>query len=693
MNDDELPLNEPVVTGWVQTQLSGDIALAASHKRDARRVLGQMLIDTGVNDRLAAGQPGGYFKTVKTLDDGTRVTAWHNNGQNVLRIESHPPVPEVREEELVLPEAPRWEGEPRQHRPAPLEAAGEVPEVESPPIKHIELEEEELTKKYEDDYLWVGVRIKDGCTRPFFALDVNMVEPDGTGMRGVIGTAFSTTNGWTKPNVDYAVSGDDEQGWRLDRNADFSNAFSIGEALQAMYDEYAVSNGDLPPFSPNMIYGDHQVSSTLLLDGGFDNYVTINWSFNGLMFQYWDDGPDGDFAQAYGPYDPLATPEENAGSARSYDGMQDTAFDHAPAQRFAWDAVYWLDPYDDEVGYKYPVQMVDDRPLITAFRTKLYEEGMLDPKKRGQQILEGVYQLVIRADDNPPHRTSTRGGEAIPESERIDSNPNWFRSGSGDYAQYMKPVDNWPALEVEVEVRMGREATSGVPMRKFNFEVSCESYDNREAVTWPFGEYTYDQCLNDGGPNMGGPSYAAVVNISLRPEMNAELGALPVDRVFGTGSYTPFQDVRRKPARFFVFGGEFPQPDDATFVAGAAQGLFQAMEAVTSNSYGGATEMSQSSVSELFGIFTGCNKDHVYMFDPVTHDITDLGAPHSVAADYNAYSPPLVTAFHWFYEFATPYANECINIYGVLVTSAGQFYEMEPNLVGAPGYSNPDCCA
>lgn len=115
--------DEPVFTGWLQTQLSGDIARARDLQHEGRRFLGKLLTLHGVPTRQAAGEPTGFFRATRLLPDGSRLTAWHNNGHNVLRIDGGPrssSAPTRTSEALELPREEVSSPAPRAHHlPAP----------------------------------------------------------------------------------------------------------------------------------------------------------------------------------------------------------------------------------------------------------------------------------------------------------------------------------------------------------------------------------------------------------------------------------------------------------------------------------------------------------------------------------------------------------------------------------------------
>lgn len=86
MDKDDLVFNEAVATGAVRLHLEGDRGVALSHLRAARHVLGQMRSTYGVNARIAAGEPGGYYRWYVQMPDGTRIDTVSNDGQDTVRI-------------------------------------------------------------------------------------------------------------------------------------------------------------------------------------------------------------------------------------------------------------------------------------------------------------------------------------------------------------------------------------------------------------------------------------------------------------------------------------------------------------------------------------------------------------------------------------------------------------------------------
>lgn len=85
MSDDNTT-NEPTATGWLRTELRGDIEIAKAYIHAARKNLGALRIIHGVNERIAAGEPGGFFRKLIQNPDGSIIEALTNNGNDTIRI-------------------------------------------------------------------------------------------------------------------------------------------------------------------------------------------------------------------------------------------------------------------------------------------------------------------------------------------------------------------------------------------------------------------------------------------------------------------------------------------------------------------------------------------------------------------------------------------------------------------------------
>lgn len=122
MSNDPMVMNEPVATGWLRTELYGDPNVAALYTQEARALLGTMRSIYGVNERIAAGEGGGFYQRSQVLADGTTVETITNDGLDTIRI----------------------------YPVAPAPVAAPVPEPKKPKtVTHL-------------PYLWLGVRIVSG---------------------------------------------------------------------------------------------------------------------------------------------------------------------------------------------------------------------------------------------------------------------------------------------------------------------------------------------------------------------------------------------------------------------------------------------------------------------------------------------------------------------------------------------------
>lgn len=657
-----LVINEGIATGWAKIEIFGDKDYGALKIADGRKVLGALKSIHGVGqdqvDNAERTGGGGFFHMKHKLRDGSLIHAMTNDGHDTIRI----------------------------YTPG------------------FGTTEEPKKSKREDDfdpgeYMWVGIRVKDGCTRPWYALDVWMIEPNGNTYRGIVGCGFAAMSAYTHKDVDGTATGSDDEGWTITRDSNSFQASSRDDLVNTFYTLW-YDDGN---FSYTIQQGDHQGNS--YIDVGSGDFFLTNWSVNGLMFNYWDEVGDAQtpFAMRYGPYDPLMSEAENQGQFRTFDGLRTNVGGTPTPNRYGWDAVFWLDPHDSKVISQYPgVKNVDKRPLVQETRRMLKDGGFFVPAD--QQVQSGVYTLVVRAYDTPPHDESTRSGEAV--ASTLMPPEYRFRSADCDYQERMEPVNEWPPLEVEVEVRIGRkiiiqrdgvvepdELQVGLPSARFNFDLTCEEYDERYAVVYPHGAgEIVDVCGAEGGPNMGGPSFAQTVKINVR-EQTAVLGELSeLAPMFAGGPYYPYQTTQRRRAAFFIHTA-FPVVGDSDWEAFAGTALFDAMEAVTTGVYG-CSDMKEMTEGDCQALFAGTSKLNVYMYDATNGGgLTNLGPATTTSADYAPYDPPLdSTNFFWYYEKAVAYQNACWRTYGIAVTSVGGFYELSQNHASDPNFTSPDCC-
>lgn len=165
----DLVYNEPIATGWLRTELYGDVEQARDLLPYARRLLGNMRTFQGVNERIANGEPGGFYRNGLSLPSGARIEVLTNDGHDTVRIG-------VRDVEQFTPpavqEAPRstgWDVD-AVHTESNFEGehheAGFTPdEPEPPPYAYGEDEEPNPEEPPVADYmpyLWIGVRIVTG---------------------------------------------------------------------------------------------------------------------------------------------------------------------------------------------------------------------------------------------------------------------------------------------------------------------------------------------------------------------------------------------------------------------------------------------------------------------------------------------------------------------------------------------------
>jgi hypothetical protein len=179
-SDGEYAPGEPIFTGALQAGLSGDRATALSHMRTARGLLGALRAAHGVDARLAAGEPGGFFQRYVQAEDGTRIIVTTNNGHNTVRIDAPvaqviPDVPATVPQQ-VLSTAPALVGP--HHFDDIVFPMSPVPAPEGVSFSNEEAQEKELTADY-TPYLWIGVRFvkKQDPNNPEHSVHACLWEP------------------------------------------------------------------------------------------------------------------------------------------------------------------------------------------------------------------------------------------------------------------------------------------------------------------------------------------------------------------------------------------------------------------------------------------------------------------------------------------------------------------------------------
>jgi hypothetical protein len=652
----DLVIDEPVATGWARVEVYGDQEAGRALLHLGRVQLGTMRSGYGVNERLAQGQATGFCHQWSQLPDGSRIHTVHNEGHDTIRL---------------------YAARSAEHR----------------------VEKQRLDDFDPGAYLWVGIRVKDGVRHPFYALDFWLLEPTNPNApgRGIVGTGFSSIDAWTVGLSSEFVQ-QDGGGYLMQLRAGLQQDGDNADALAlAMYDTWYDTTRP-PPFSSTMSFGDHDFLLSAIVEPGvlgtnqYNNFTDVGFTRNGLFAMYHDDANP-----FWGPYDPKMSAEQNRGLERDLSQRIDSG-GSGNSYSFGWDAVCWIDPFAAQLAGR--TTLVDDRARTLAMQKFLVDNEFTS--KGRAQVLPGQYLLVARAYDTPTHYESSRAGQAIPVV-------GGTRSVSCDYDDYDTLVRDWPPLQVEVEVRIGRstltqrvglpddqENVADIPARTFHFDLTCQRYDERFAVVYPHGSLPdYDDCGKDNGPNMGGPSFSQVVGIDVlgqSAEIVGEVGAMAP--FLGQAAFHEYASQQRRTAVFMV-STAFPQPgSQADWEAKAGTALFTAAEKVTSGQYGCADMHGELSEAEAQAMFAGTDRTHVWAWFPrAGHSLVDLGVPTGVPADWAYHDPPFdSTNFAWYYTLAVPYRNQCYRTFGVVATSVGGFYELTDNFVGATGFEQPDCC-
>lgn len=81
-----MTIDEPVATGWLRSEFYGDSDKGQAYLYAARKQLGALKTRYGVNERVAQGEPGGYYHDIRTLPDGTQIETLTNDGHDTVRI-------------------------------------------------------------------------------------------------------------------------------------------------------------------------------------------------------------------------------------------------------------------------------------------------------------------------------------------------------------------------------------------------------------------------------------------------------------------------------------------------------------------------------------------------------------------------------------------------------------------------------
>lgn len=664
--------DEPIYTGWLPMQLSGDTKHAKTYEREGRRLLGSMLAINGVNDRLARGEPGGFYKATRTMPDGTQMMAVTNNGQHLVRIAT-PPRPTFGTIEPRVESASGNASGPAVHlnaeggfEPAPLPH----PTFSTP--KHLDPEEER--KKEESEYMWVGIRstVPD---IPWYGINAIMIEPDtgplfedsGLPKRGILGSI----NFWSGKWMTVSFEGETAT---IDPDSDVGQAATVDEAVGSTYDIWYSGSGA----ESNIIKGTHCIELVEEIDGGFFSYAML-FSASGLRCQAnaaVDQGqPD---PERWQPFDPLADDQSGAGVRNYGDRSLPSPSSNRIVPERLWDVVYWLDPFED--AQETPCET---RPYVLETRRKLEEVGMRN------ETLPGDYILALHCFDDAPDLQSNRMGEEIPMY------PGTNRSGGSDYIEYMEPV-GLRNIGVEVEVRLGKGATSYT----YTFETVIPNSDDRTNVNMPYGYLDYNDCARADGPNPFGTNFAPQL-IAINP-MAGTAGWVDLSEeqlpILGGGTYKLPNDERR-PLDVYVFIHPVSQPDQDDYAEWAASAINAVLEAATAGVYG---SMLMKEPSGLEGTFAGASKSMIWKYEAATGAIT----PHAVISemdDYNyadwtdetgaTHPSPYDPIMYWYYPYKQISKAACRNSLGIALTAVKEVWYFENGqVVHYDDPPPPDCC-
>lgn len=667
----------PVYTGWVQTLYGGDIERAQGYERSARRLLGALRTQYGINARLAAGEPGGFYKGVRTLEDGTRIEVTHNDGRDVIRIESPR---SGRQESASTWEHWHADSAAPSHHHTSVQAGHQDhyrPPVTSETVP-TRADEEDEEKKEGGTYLWVGVRVKyDQCTCPTYGLKAFMIEPDTGPTRGMLGNTWGS-HGWFN-STDITFQGDTPV---IDTRYGADPGITVDDLVQQFVYDYP------QPLRPPGVHclGAFDYTEYQPWDGvrSYEQSLYL-FSQNGLRL-YDSTAVFGTRDPSrWGPHDPLMDAAQNAGAGRSFAGRVSGFFD--VLADFGWDAVFVLDPTEGE-----GTDPSDERAHVQAAQAFWQARGMAVGE---DQVLSGDYHLVINAygDDIP---TSDRANATIPAA------PDFQRSAHCDQVEHLV-THNYTPMQVEVEVRIGKDSDDD-GMDVFTFDLTVDQYDGRMSTSVPYGdgdETWFEPCTGEGGPNPFGPNYGPVIAIDVenRSARRVERAEAKLAPIFGGGTWVEPNTETRSDLDIYIFGDIFPQVDDADYAAKAAAALYIILEACSSGSFG-CSYLTYRSQASLEAALSGIAKGYVWRYSVMHHAVTALPIVSSTG-DYNYDPVPdgfggTIPSFYqewlyWYYPYLWQTRAACRNSFALVIQSTPTYLYNGDQTVG-PDRPAPNCC-
>lgn len=674
MSDDPV-FNEPIKTGWLRTIVGGDIAHAKTYLLEARKMLGHLRIINGVNDRLAAGEPGGYFKGSKTMPDGTRIEVYTNNGHDALTIVAPQPEERARSESWqhattgeahasVSPVVPGYA-----HTPNPTP----VPVL----VQKREEDNSEEEKKEENPlYMWVGVRVKyDECTMPYYACLPIMIEPDGDKQkyRGVV--QDSSGSGWANFfDIQWDAQGNAVSAQYAGGGGNTEPYSDIDGALADFHDNWGGSG------QPRKRWKDHCLFCNDYGSGeNFDNGSGgFFFSANGLRLysavSFEANVMDGyQLHHSFPPYDPLMTDAENAGEGRSFGGQLRGTNPVEQLPHYGWDATFVLDP--NETDGDTPV---DVRPKTLAASAYLQSVGMVSGEP---QVLFGEYLLSVMCYEESGDFASTRTGQVIPGWENYTAD-GLRRGRNGDYMAYMAPLGkaHWPMV-CDIEIRLGK----GAYMQTWNYEVTVADGSVQDAETIPFGlfdESFWTSCNPHIGWNAFGPNYShPFIGIDVRSG-SVRLVDGDAQPVLGGGHFSHDGDPRRELDLYF-FADYFPQPDRESFPKLGGAALHIALEGISSGTFGESfvNEFSQAALEGALGsydprntVFRMNGRTGIIETLPVISRVEDYDYSDWIDEQGNKQPSWFHPSLYWYYPYLLQSKSACRNVFAVVIFSTGQPY-------------------
>lgn len=662
----EMVFNEPRATGWLRTDLLGDVDKAKGYVQEARKMLGSMRTLYGVNQRIADGEPGGFYRSSRLLGDGSTIEVITNDGQDNIRITTARPTTQQREEAPSHFESSSQTLEPGGHS---FMATHEDPTTPLPNITSETWEEsEEEEQKKIGPYMWVGVRVNyDKCRAHWSACTPIMIEPDTGKTRGILQNGSQST-GW------YGY---------LDVEIDADNKVTRAkyEGSDQYIDPYDNLTGAIANFNdswggigqPRKRLEDHCLQLAHIQTGYPSERAFYFFTANGLR-QYSSFGcrsatPEDEFS----PYDPLMTDEQNHGQGRDFSGLIDQPF-YTPG-KYGWDEVFVLDPYEDEGD-----EPVDSRPKVINTSEYLQTIGMASGET---QVLSGEYLLSIMAYDSTD-LASDRTGQEIPG---LGGAP-YLRSSVGDYIEHMVDTAGITPMQCEIEIRLGK----GEDMVTYNYETTIEEYSYGESWTTPFGFYGPDawvsNCSGAVGYNSFGPNYShPIIAIDVMAGTVRLSDEIP-EPVLGGGHFDRYGDSRST-LDIYICGDYFPMPSDADFPSKAAAALFTSLEGITSGVFG-FSFVSETTVSELQSVLAGIHTGSVWRYDPVAKSITELPIVSSTT-DYDYTNTWFHEWWYWYYPYLGISKMACHNSFAILINSTPSFVYNGEQSVAQLGLT-PNCC-